>query len=82
MPDMWSLPGLLRTMSRGSLCAEAFRAIEADLEAFSPGRVAAVGVRGGLGACGRRASFLNIHDPGMTHATRQLYIRNTTTDNM
>ena len=54
MPDMWSLPGLLRTMSRGSLCAEAFRAIEADLEAFSPGRVAAVGVRGGL-AEGERA---------------------------
>ena len=27
--------------ARGSLCAEAFRAIEADLEAFSPGRAAA-----------------------------------------
>ena len=28
------------------LCAEDFMAIEADLEGFSPGRVAAVGVRG------------------------------------
>ena len=36
------------------LCAEAFMAIEADLEAFSPGRAAALGVRGGL-AEGERA---------------------------
>ena len=42
------------SVTRLSLCAEAFRAIEADLEAFSPGRVAAVGVRGGL-AEGERA---------------------------
>ena len=39
---------MLHSAPRGSLCAEAFRAIEADLEAFSPGRVVAVGVRGGL----------------------------------
>ena len=30
-----------RNQPRGSLCAEAFTAIEADLEAFSPGRAAA-----------------------------------------
>ena len=36
------------------LCAEAFMAIEADLEGFSPGRAAALGVRGGL-AEGERA---------------------------
>ena len=36
------------------LCAEAFMVIEADLEAFGPGRVAAVGVRGRL-AEGERA---------------------------
>ena len=36
------------------LCAEAFMVIEADLEAFSPGRAAALGVRGGL-AEGERA---------------------------
>ena len=32
---------MLHSAPRGSLCAEAFRAIEADLEAFSPGRAAA-----------------------------------------
>ena len=45
---------MLHSESRGSVCAVAFTAIEADLEAFSPGRVAAVGVRGGL-AEGERA---------------------------
>ena len=48
---------MLHSAPRGSLCAEAFTAIEsieADLEAFSPGRAAAVGVRGGL-AEGERA---------------------------
>ena len=39
---------------RASLNAEAFMPIEADLEAFSPDRVAAHGVRGGL-AEGERA---------------------------
>ena len=39
---------MLHSEPRGSLCAEAFTPIEADLEAFSPGRVAALGVRGGL----------------------------------
>ena len=37
-----------------ALCAEAFMVIEADLEASSPGRAAALGVRGGL-AEGERA---------------------------
>ena len=32
---------MLHSAPRGSLCAEAFRVIEADLEAFSPGRAAA-----------------------------------------
>ena len=45
---------MLHSAPRASLCAEAFMPIEADLEAFSPGRVAAVGVRGGL-AEGERA---------------------------
>ena len=36
------------------LCAEAFMVIKADLEAFGPGRAAALGVRGGL-AEGERA---------------------------
>ena len=45
---------MLHSAPRGSLCAEAFRAIEADLEAFSPGRAAAGGGRGGL-AEGERA---------------------------
>ena len=48
---------MLHSAPRGSLGAEAFRAIEANLEAFSPGRVAGggcVGVRGGL-AEGERA---------------------------
>ena len=40
--------------SRGSLCAEAFTAIEADLEAFSPGRAAAHDGHGRL-AEGERA---------------------------
>ena len=39
---------MLHSAPRASLCAEAFMPIEADLEAFSPGRVAAVGVRGRL----------------------------------
>ena len=43
---------MLHSVPRGSLCAEAFTAIEADLEAFSPGRAAAGGGHGG--ACGRR----------------------------
>ena len=68
---------MLHSAPRGSLCAEAFTAIEADLEAFSPGRVAAVGVRGGL-AEQRKASELfkrNSHDQ-MTHATnRLLYLK-------
>ena len=38
--------GAAQRAARGSLCAVAFTVIEADLEAFSPGRVAAVGVRG------------------------------------
>ena len=32
--------------ARGSLCAEAFTAVEADLEAFGPGQEAAHNVRG------------------------------------
>ena len=39
---------VLHSAPRVALCAEAFMAIEADLEAFSPGRVAALGVRGRL----------------------------------
>ena len=39
---------MLHSEPRGSLCAVAFTVIEADIEAFSPGRVAAHGVRGGL----------------------------------
>ena len=60
---------MLHSAPRASLCAEAFMPIEADREAFSPGRVAAVGVRGQL-AERRRASFLNVHVT-LTHATRQ-----------
>ena len=45
---------MLHSAPRQSAGAEDFMAIEADLEAFSPGRVAAVGVRGGL-AEGERA---------------------------
>ena len=40
---------------RGSLCAEAFTAIEADLEAFSPGRAAA---HDGHGRLAEKASEL------------------------
>ena len=36
---------MLHSAARASLNAEAFMPIEADLEAFSPGRMAAVGVR-------------------------------------
>ena len=39
---------ILHSAPRGSLCAEAFMAIEADLEAFSPGRAADGGGHGGL----------------------------------
>ena len=39
---------MLQSEPRGSLCAVAFPFIEADLEAFSPGRVAALGVHGGF----------------------------------
>ena len=46
---------MLHSAPRASLCAEAFMPIEADLEAFSPGRVAAVGVRGALVAEVERA---------------------------
>ena len=44
----------------GSVCAVAFTAIEADLEVFSPGRAAAVGVHVWL-AEGERAfsTFMN-----------------------
>ena len=42
------IPKAVTTRPLTSAVGEAFRAIEADLEAFSPGRVAAVGVRGGL----------------------------------
>ena len=45
---------MLHSASRGLLCAEAFRAIEADLEAISLGRAAAHGGHGGL-AEGERA---------------------------
>jgi len=40
--DGWKL--VLHSEPCGSVCAVAFTAIEADLEAFSPGRAAAVGV--------------------------------------
>ena len=39
---------MLHSAPRGVLCAEAFRAIEADLEAIGPGRAAAHGGHGGL----------------------------------
>ena len=50
--DGWKL--VLHSEPCGSVCAVAFTAIEADLEAFSPGRAAAVGVHGRL-AEGERA---------------------------
>ena len=61
---------MLHSAPRGSLCAEAFRAIEADLEAFSPGRAAAhATATAGL----RKASELFKHScEHMTHATRHV----------
>ena len=60
---------VLHSKPRGSLYAETFTAIKADLEAFSPGRVPS-GSRRPRPACGRRASFSNIHVQ-MTHTTSQ-----------
>ena len=39
---------MLQSESHGSLCAVAFTVIEDDVVAFSPGRAAALGVRGGF----------------------------------
>ena len=44
--DGWKL--VLHSEPCGSVCAVAFTAIEADLEAFGPGRAAAHGGHGGL----------------------------------
>ena len=52
---------MLHSAPRGSLCAEAFRATEADLEAFSPGRAAAHNGHGRLGLRKAAASFFNYH---------------------
>ena len=61
--------GAAERATRLALCAEAFRVIDANLEAFSPGRVAAVGVRGGLAE--GEGGFLNIH----VHTTRATHQR-------
>ena len=59
---------MLHSAPRGSLCAEAFRVIEADLEAFSPGRAAAHDGHGRLAKANEL--LLNVHDHvHMTHAT-------------
>ena len=48
---------MLHSEPRGSLCVEAFTPIEANLEAFSPARVAALDVRGTLSVAGLRKAI-------------------------
>ena len=51
---------MLHSAPRLSAGAEDFRLIEADLEAFSPGRVAAVGVRGRAVTKGQGPGLVNV----------------------
>ena len=54
---------MLQSEPRSSLCAVAFTAIEADLEAFSPGRMAAHDGHGRL-AEGKRAQVFFLRERG------------------